>query len=51
MDDPEEIKMRIALLDSSGAVVVKYTYDAWGNCRVLTRGASKYLGNIGFSFL
>ena len=25
----------VALLDSSGAVVVKYTYDAWGNCRVL----------------
>ena len=25
----------VALLDESGAVVVKYTYDAWGNCRVL----------------
>ena len=22
----------IALLDNSGAVVVKYRYDAWGNC-------------------
>ena len=24
-----------ALLDSTGAVVVKYRYDAWGNCKVL----------------
>ncbi len=25
----------VELLDSNGAVVVKYKYDAWGNCRVL----------------
>ena len=25
----------VALLDNTGAVVVKYKYDAWGNCKVL----------------
>ena len=25
----------VALLDSNGSVVVKYGYDAWGNCKVL----------------
>ena len=25
----------IALLDNSGAIVVKYAYDAWGNCKAL----------------
>ena len=25
----------VALLDNTGAVVVKYNYDAWGNCKVL----------------
>ena len=25
----------IALLDNTGAIVVKYKYDAWGNCKVL----------------
>ena len=24
----------VALLDNSGAVVVKYKYDAWGNCNI-----------------
>ena len=25
----------VALLDNNGATVVKYKYDAWGNCKVL----------------
>ena len=25
----------VALLDNTGAVVVKYNYDAWGMCKVL----------------
>ena len=25
----------VALLDNTGTVVVKYNYDAWGNCKVL----------------
>ena len=25
----------VALLDNTGSVVVKYNYDAWGNCKVL----------------
>ena len=28
----------IALLDNTGTVVVKYKYDAWGNCKVLNDG-------------
>ena len=24
-----------ALLDNTGSIVVKYNYDAWGNCKVL----------------
>ena len=25
----------VAILDNTGAVVVKYKYDAWGMCKVL----------------
>lgn len=29
----------ITLLDTTGAIVVKYNYDAWGKCVVLTFGS------------
>ena len=31
----------VALLDNTGAVVVKYKYDAWGNCKVLNADGSE----------
>ena len=31
----------VALLDSNGAIVVKYKYDAWGNCKVLNADGSE----------
>lgn len=31
----------VALLDNTGAVVVKYKYDAWGNCKVLNADRSE----------
>ena len=41
----------IALLDSSGGIVVKYAYDAWGNVSVMDNNGviisdSGYIGNI-----
>ena len=32
----------IAILDSNGAVVVKYKYDAWGKCKVLDAASAYY---------
>ena len=39
----------IALLDSTGTVVVKYKYDAWGNCKVLNANGTEITdtNNIG----
>ena len=39
------------LLDSTGAVVVKYSYDAWGNCKVLNASGAEitdanHIGNL-----
>ncbi len=34
-----------ALLDNSGAVVVKYKYDAWGKCKVLHASGVEITGN------
>ena len=31
----------VALLDNNGSVVVKYKYDAWGNCKVLNADGSE----------
>ena len=31
----------VALLDNTGAVVVKYKYDAWGNCKVLNANGTE----------
>ena len=31
----------VALLDNTGAVVVKYKYDAWGKCRVLNANGTE----------
>lgn len=36
----------IALLDNSGSVVVKYKYDAWGNCVVDASTANTTLANL-----
>ena len=43
--------MVIALLDISGNIVVKYTYDAWGNHKVLNASGVEntsvyFIGNI-----
>ena len=35
----------VALLDNTGAVVVKYKYDAWGNCQ--TTVVDSTAGTIG----
>ncbi|MDE6372888.1 MAG: glycohydrolase toxin TNT-related protein [Clostridia bacterium] len=37
----------IALLDSNGAVVVKYVYDAWGNHAVLDANGKDVISGIG----
>ena len=31
----------VALLDNTGAVVVKYKHDAWGNCKVLNANSTE----------
>ena len=36
----------VALLDNSGTVVVKYTYDAWGNCVIEDSTTNNDLANL-----
>ena len=36
----------IAILDTNGAVVVKYKYDAWGNCQVVSDTSGCNLGTL-----
>ena len=36
----------VALLDNTGAVVVKYTYDAWGKCTVDASATNTTLANL-----
>ena len=47
----EHAKNAIFLLDSSGAVVVQYDYDAWGNCKVCNANGTEitdanHIGNL-----
>ena len=41
----------IALLDSTGAVVVKYRYDAWGKCKVLDATGAEITDNTHIGIL
>ena len=41
----------IALLDSTGSVVVKYNYDAWGNCKALNADGSVITDEIHIGIL
>ena len=41
----------VALLDSNGSVVVKYGYDAWGNCKVLNANGVEITDNTHIGIL
>ena len=41
----------VALLDSNGSVVVKYGYDAWGNCKVLNASGVEITDNTHIGIL
>ena len=41
----------IALLDTNGAAVVKYRYDAWGNCKVLNANGVEITDNTHIGIL
>ena len=41
----------VAILDNTGAVVVKYKYDAWGKCKVLNADGFEITDNNHISIL
>lgn len=40
------IKAKISILDNAGNVVVKYTYDAWGNCTLAYESSNSDIGRV-----
>ena len=41
----------IALLDSTGTIVVKYAYDAWGNCKALNANGVEITDTVRIGYL
>ena len=38
------LNLTIPLLDNDGNIVVKYTYDAWGNQKIIDNNGNKVVG-------